>query len=90
MNLFEAINVWKRVSDGELVLYRCFKNLTTGKFSVQSADTYRLPLDPKRAAFLEQNSLQLLAEMAPDDRSSGFATLVEAIADHERDFDSNS
>jgi hypothetical protein len=86
MTMFESINVWKRDSVNSLILYRCFRNLATGRFSVQSADFYRLPIDADRVGFLERNYVQLLADLSPEERSSSFATLVEAIEEHEREF----
>src|SRR5580692_11667062 len=86
MTLFESINVWKRVSANSLVLYRCFKNLATGRFSVQSADFYPFPIDAAQVSFLERNYLQLFAALSPEERSNSFATLVEAIEEHDREF----
>jgi hypothetical protein len=34
----------------------------------------------------ERNYVQLLADLSPEERSSSFATLVEAIEEHERGF----
>jgi hypothetical protein len=86
MKLFEAIDVWKRVSENELIRYRCFKNLQTRKYSVQSSDFYRFPLDLNRSSFLEKQYLELLASDAPDERNAGFETLSEAIEAHDREF----
>jgi hypothetical protein len=86
MTMFEYISVWKRVSDSELILYRCFKNLATGRYCVQSADFYRLPMNAKQVAFLEENFLRLFAAASPEERSNSFATLEEAIREHVRKF----
>lgn len=85
MTMFECISVWKRVSDSELILYRCFKNLATGMYCVQSADFYRVPINAKQVAFLEENSLRLFVAV-PEERSNSFATLEEAIREHVRKF----
>ncbi|HLJ29063.1 MAG TPA: hypothetical protein VKY85_20300 [Candidatus Angelobacter sp.] len=86
MSLYEAIDVWKRVSTRELVRYRCFRNLATNRYSVQSADFYRLPLDPTQAGNIEKQFYELLAEQTPDERADSFQSLEEAIAAHEREF----
>lgn len=86
MNLYQAIDVWKRVSETELVRYRCFRNLATNKVSVQSADFYRLPLDTAQAANLEKQYLELLEEQEPDKRTESYDSIEEAIAAHDRDF----
>jgi len=85
--LFEAIDVWKRLSQKELVRYRCFKNLSSHRYSVQSADFYQIPLDPKQAADQERQHLELLAEQPPDERAGSYVTLAKAIEAHDRDFD---
>jgi hypothetical protein len=86
MKLYETVDVWRRVSKNELVRYRCFRNLQTKRYSVQSSDFYKLPMDLKRATFLEKQYLELLAEQAPDDRAASFDTLSEAIQVHEQAF----
>lgn len=89
MSLYEAVEVWKRISPKELVRYRCFRHLETGKYSVQSADFHLLPLDPARMANLEKQYLELLAEQAPDERAeSCFDSLRHAIEAHDREFNS--
>lgn len=86
MSLYEAIDVWKRVSTKELVRYRCFRNLTTNQYSLQSADFYRLPLDASQAGNLEKQFFELLAEQVPDERAGSFQSVEEAIAAHEQEF----
>src|SRR5260221_5180133 len=89
VNLYEAMDVRKRISKTELVRYRCFRNVGTNKYSVQSADFYRLPLDPMHAANLERQYLELLTEQAADERAEGsFDSLAEAIEAHDREFTS--
>lgn len=86
MSLYEAIDVWKRVSKKELVRYRCFKNLTTNQYSLQSADFYRIPLDLGQVGNLEKQFVELLAEQLPEERAESFESVEEAIAAHEREF----
>ena len=89
MSLYEALEVWKRVSKNELVRYRCFRHLGTGKYSIQSADFHRLPLEPAHVANLEKQYVELLAEQAPDERAeSCFDSLSDAIEAHDREFNS--
>jgi hypothetical protein len=86
MKVYQAIDVWTRASGDRLVRYRCFKNVQTDKYSVQSSDFYQLPLDANRASYLENQFLTLLAEAAPDERATGFDTLSEAIRAHDQTF----
>lgn len=80
--MYKSVDVWERVSPDNLVRYRCFQNLSTGLFCVQSVDFYSFPIKPATAAFLEENFLELLNEQAPDERNTAYPTLVEAIHAH--------
>jgi hypothetical protein len=84
--LFKTIDVLKRISDSEAVRYRCFQSLDTGKYSVQSADFYRLPRNPDESAQLERQHIELFIEQAPDERSGSYETLEAAIQAHEVEF----
>jgi hypothetical protein len=84
--LYQAIDVWKRVSETECVRYRCFRNIATNRYAVQSADFYRVPLDSEQTANLERQYLELLLEQAPDERSEGFDSITEAIIAHDAEF----
>jgi len=84
--MFKTIDVWKRISDSEAVRYRCFQCLRTGKYSVQSADFYRLPGNPDQSAQLERQHIELFIEQAPDGRSEACETLEAAIKAHEAEF----
>jgi len=87
MTMYEAFDIWKRVSDKQLIRYRCFRNLETNRYAVQSSDRYSLPIDSKRVTFLEHQFLELLAESSPDERAATFESLSDAIVAHQRQFD---
>jgi hypothetical protein len=86
MNLYEAIDVWKRISSTELICYKCFRNLQTNMFSVQSSDFYNASPDPNRVSFLQRQYLELLLAEPPDKRTGGFETLLEAVQAHDKQF----
>jgi hypothetical protein len=86
--MFKAIDVWKRVTDSEAVRYRCFQNIKTGKYSVQSADWYRLPQDAAQELEHERQHIELFIEQAPDKRSSAYDSLEIAIEAHDAAFGS--
>lgn len=86
MPLYKALDVWKRVSKTRVVRYRCFEDLSSGHFSVQSADFYQVPLDTKQVADLDRQYLELLAEQAPEERAGGFDSLEAAVEAHDKDF----
>lgn len=87
MSLYEAADVWSKVSGGRIVCFRCFKNLSSGKYSVQSADFYQVPIDLSAVANSEKQYLELFAEEMPDVRSEAFDTLQAAIKAHIREFE---
>ena len=86
MPLYQAFDVWKRISKARAVRYRCFRELSSGRFSVQSADFYGVPLDPKQVAGLEKQYVELFAEQDPDERAGSFDSLEAAIEAHDKDF----
>ena len=73
-----------------MIRYRCLRNLGTGLFHVQSADTYRMPIDPAILRQHESQFLELLIEEAPSARSTGYSSLEQAIAAHDRDFENGT
>lgn len=84
--LYKAIDVWKRNEEAQLVRYRCFQVLSTGKYCVQSADFYEVPTAVAKATDLERQFLELLRDASPDTRAGGFDSLEEAIANHDKYF----
>ncbi len=88
--MFKAIDAWKRISASKAVRYRCFQSLQTGKYSVQSADFYRLPENPAQSAQLERQHIELFVEQPPDERTGAHETLKAAIEAHETEFGSAS
>jgi hypothetical protein len=86
MKLFRAIDVWKRVGDGTAVRYRCFESLSSKRYSVQSADFYRLPLEANQMANLTSQFVELFLEQEPSSRSAEYPSLEEAISAHDAQF----
>ena len=86
MPLYQAFDVWKRISKTRAVRYRCFRDLSSGRFSVQSADFYGVPLDPKRVVDLDKQYVELFAEQDPDERGGRFDSVEAAIEAHDKDF----
>jgi len=84
--LFEEIVVWKRAGDGHAVRYCCFRDLASGRYAVQSADFFLLPIDDARWMQSERQKLELLIESSPGERSGWFDSVEEAIAQHDLAF----
>jgi hypothetical protein len=86
VKLYEEIDVWRRLDRGGLQRYRSFRALSTGRYHVQSSDFISHSSTAELLRELDVNFLELLEEDAPDKRSAGYATLLEAIAAHDADF----
>jgi hypothetical protein len=86
MNLYRAIDVWKRVDENTAIRYRCFESLLSKRFCVQSSDFYRLPLNEQQIANLARQFVELIIEQEPSNRSGEHPTVEEAIAAHDRAF----
>ena len=81
--MFKSFDVWKKTSTERLVRYRCFEDTDTGKFCVQSADFYSLPIRTEQLLQLEKQFLELMMEESPVERSG---SVEEAIARHDSEF----
>lgn len=84
--LYEVIDVWRRISATNVIRYRCFKNLSSGRHSVQSADFYQTPFNLEQVAALDRQFLELFAEQRPDERAGSFESIEAAIDAHMQDF----
>jgi hypothetical protein len=84
--LYREIRVWKRLSAGSAVCYRCFEDLATHRFCVQSADFFQLPVDDKKLRYHERQSVELFIEIELTGRCDWFNSLEEAIKVHDADF----
>jgi hypothetical protein len=86
--MYRAIDVWKK-NDGGLIRYRCFQILESGKYCVQSADFYYLPIERELLKQNEQQFFELLIASPPDERAGAFDSLEEAIRAHDQDFEND-
>jgi hypothetical protein len=84
--LYQELTVWKRIDPGTAVRYRCLRNHATNKYSVQSADLYRLPPDQRQISTFEAQFVELFCESDPAERAGAFDSLEEAIEAHQRQF----
>jgi hypothetical protein len=80
------INVYRRISDKEAVIYRCFELIPAQGFVVQSADRLVLPASLEHMQHHERQLGELFCEVAPEERSSPFASIEEAIAAFDAEF----
>ncbi|MBM7130649.1 hypothetical protein [Dyella mobilis] len=85
--LYQELKIWRDVSDSTAIRYSCFIDLATGKFAVQNADFFHLPITLDQIKFLDAQFVELFIETSPKDRCEWFETLEQAIDAHDRDFD---
>lgn len=88
--LFREVNVWRRVDDKTLLRYRCLEKLPEGGYFVKSSHFYREPItwdseQIKQAEFYFIDSMFGEGLLAASKES--FASLEEAIAKHDEDFE---
>jgi hypothetical protein len=81
-----GFDIWKRKGVNGVVRYRCFEDESTGRFCVQSADFYQSPSTADYISQLERQFIELLIEQSPFTRSGSFASIEEAITDHDKSF----
>ncbi len=84
--LYRKIEVWRHENDDCLVRYTCFEILNQGKFCVQSADYFRLPIDKQEVARMACQQIELFIEVAPEERAIPYSSLDQAIKAHEIEF----
>ncbi len=84
--MYKKIEVWKRVSENEMVLFICFETIPSGKFVVQSADFYRVGSEVEQYLSMKKQQIELFVEETPDSRSDTFHSLEEAIQAHLDEF----
>jgi hypothetical protein len=84
--MIKSFDVWKKKGSAQLVRYRCFEDVTSRTFSVQSADFFELPIQMERLVQLEKQFLELMIEESPFTRSGSFDSIEDAIAHHDSEF----
>ena len=80
---YKSFDIWKRRGAHELVRYRCFEDCSTGRFCIQSADFYRLPITNDQIQSLEKQFIELLLDQSLFERGESFASIEEAIKNHD-------
>ncbi|NHZ77690.1 hypothetical protein F2P44_00015 [Massilia sp. CCM 8695] len=84
--LFTEIMVWKRIDACSAVRYSCVSDLESGKFAVQSADFFRVPLTRNSTNDFMAQFAELFIETSPRERCIWFDSLADAIFHHDEVF----
>ena len=85
--MLRTIDVWKKIDDTTAIRYRCFQRLSDNGYCVQSADYYYLPINEEQVKNLDRQFLELLIEEPPDERSTVYQSLEEAIVMYDKEFE---
>jgi hypothetical protein len=83
--LYRQINVWERIEEGRVAVYRCFEILPDKKYYVQSKDFFSFPLEEKNLRLFQEQFLELLSEEWDEEREA-YDSLEEAIQRDDQDF----
>ncbi|MFC4159284.1 hypothetical protein [Chitinimonas lacunae] len=86
MDLFKEVMIWKRTGETSAVRYSCLQDMLTGKYAIQSADFFRLPIEGEQFRIFERQFVELLLDVSPRDRCMWFESPEEAITAHDHDF----
>jgi hypothetical protein len=84
--MYRELSVWKRIDDKRAVRFRCFEEIGSHVFCIQSADFYSTPLKSDVVDNFDRQLVELLLEIEPAERSNWFASIEEAIVAHEDEF----
>ncbi len=84
--LYQEIKVYKRLDERTCVRYCCWLDLRNGKYGVQSADFFRLPVDDQQRQDLDVQLVELFIESEPQERCQWFDSLDAAVAAHDKEF----
>ena len=87
---YREIFVWKNRNAKSALRFTCLQDLETGKFTVQSADFFYLPLTEKQVLYFGNQFLELFVEASRIPRSKWYLSLQEAILAHPGSLESNS
>lgn len=76
-------DVWQRVNDKKIIIYRCFQTIPYNKYYVQSQDYYYIDpetglISKEQIEYLEYQHLERFFEVELEDRKY-FDSLEEAI-----------
>lgn len=88
MSTFQETFVWRRLSEKSAVRYSCFLCIESGKYAVQSADFFNLPLSAEQMARSSKQFIELFIEVPPSERCTWHDSVSDAISAHVAEFDS--
>jgi hypothetical protein len=85
MKLFRQISIWKRLDHKKAVRFNCIEDLEMGKFAVQSADFFTIPIRGEHISYFDKLFPERFIEVEWEQRK-WCDSVEKAIADHENEF----
>lgn len=81
----KPIDIWKRINNRKITIYRCFQTIPDNKYFVQSQDYYYMDpetglISKEQIEYLDYQHIERFFEVDPEDRKY-FDSLEEAIQD---------
>lgn len=88
--LCKSINIWERITNRKISVYRCFQTIPDNRYFVQNQDFYRMDpntgkISKEEREYFENQFLELIFDLDPDEMSY-FNSIEEAIEDFKTGF----
>lgn len=83
--MYKLHNIFDRQED-IVTIYRCFEDLISKKFYVQSKDSFYTPIDIDQLNSSNMHLIELFVDQEPRNRDKGYDNLQAAIENFEKDF----
>ncbi|MDC8014376.1 hypothetical protein [Tahibacter soli] len=84
--VYQEIRIWKKIGSDMAVRYFCLLDISSGKYRVQSADFFRLPVTAEQVKFFESQAAELFIETSSAGVDDWHVTIEKAIEMHEKNF----
>lgn len=85
--LFEKLEIWRPMKD-KIAVYMCFKDIQSNLFYVQSVNFISSHTEKDVRNYQAQLSYELFLDELPSDRSNGSKSIIEAIEEFNKSFES--
>lgn len=84
--IYKQLNIWKKVSNKQLICYRLFERLSDNSYAVQSVDYFSIPIDEKIFMQFNKQLIELFLETNIEEREKFYSSIEEAIKAFDNDF----
>ncbi len=84
--IYKETKIWKRLSSTQVVRFVCFESIEEKRFAIQNADFFYMPFSSSQIILADKRQIELFAEESITYRSQWYASELEAIEAHEKEF----